>query len=416
MSRIRPARLPLAAAIGLVSIAPLVALVGCQKSRAESSTSPSAIGGGPASSSATSTLLPGATCAFPDRLDKDVTIKAGCVVDVTKNALVESGTTLTIEPGVTVRFAEATYLEVGHKGSRLIANGTADKPIVFTSGLANKRPGDWVGIVFDEAVGQLGSTISHAIVEYGGRASHGGEGAVTVFSPFPAGRVSIDDTLFRQNNLTAVANRFPGATFGSFARNTFENNAHALRVSAGVLAAIGEGNRFDDEIEVLGGTVQKAGTWPKTERPLFISAPVAVEGDDAKLTLVPGSKLAFAPGTWLEVGVKARGALDAENVTFTSASADPKAGDWVGLIFGENSTHSRISGGLIEYAGMEDHGGDGAITFVGKKTWQGLDVGIFGVQFKSLKQAHISDNGEGCNKALDPQNGIVFTGGVEPCR
>ena len=33
------------------------------------------------------------------------------------------------------------------------------------------------------------------------------------------------------------------------------------------------------------------------------------------------------------------------------------------------------------------------ITFVGKRTWQALDVGIFGVTFKNLKQAHISDNG-----------------------
>ena len=399
----------------LVSAAPVALLPACRKSPTEVSPQPTAVGGGPASSTAASALLPGATCTFPERLDKDATIKAGCVVDVMKNALVESGTTLTIEPGVTLRFQEATYLEVGHKGSRLVAKGTADKPIVFTSGLSTKRPGDWVGVVFDDGVGQQGSIISHAIVEYGGRASHGGEGAITVFSPFPAGRVSIEDTMFRKNNLTAVADRFPSATFGSFARNTFENNAHAMRVSAGVLAAIGEGNAFNDEIEILGGTVQKAGAWPKTQRPLLVSAPVAVEGDDAKLTLVPGTTIKFAPGTWLEVGVKARGALDAENVTFTSAAPEPKAGDWVGIIFGENATHSRISGGLIEYAGMEDHGGDGAITFVGKRTWQALDVGIFGVQFKSLKQAHISDNGEGCNKALDPANGLVFTGGVEPC-
>jgi hypothetical protein len=403
----------------VVAVPSLAPVVGCQKSHAESSAQPSAIGGGPGpkvSATPTSTLLPGATCVFPERLDKDVTIKAGCVVDVMRNALVESGTTLTIEPGVTMRFQEATYLEVGHKGSRLVAKGTADKPIVFTSGLATKRPGDWVGIVFDDAVGLQGSIISHAIVEYGGRASHGGEGAITVFTPFPAGRVSIEDTIFRRNNLTAIADRFPASTFGSFARNRFENNAHALRVSAAVLASLGDGNTFYDEIEVLGGTVQKVGAWPKTEHGILVSAPVAVEGDDAKLTLAPGTTVKLAPGTWLEIGVKARGALDAENCTFTSAAADPKPGDWVGIFFGEHTTHSRISGGVIEYAGMEEHGGDGAITFVGKRSWQALDVGIFGVQFKSLKQAHISDNGEGCNKALDPRNGIAFTGGVEPCR
>jgi hypothetical protein len=63
---------------------------------------------------------------------------------------VTNGATLTVKPGITV------YGEVSTKGSlvitrgsKLMAEGTVDKPIIFTSEAAdaNKRAGDWGGIV-----------------------------------------------------------------------------------------------------------------------------------------------------------------------------------------------------------------------------------------------------------------------------
>ena len=103
---------------------------------------PVAVGGGPVEP-----LLPGATCQFPTKIEEDVRIKAGCVVDVRANALVANGRTLTIEPGVTLRFHEKSYLEVGHKGSRIIARGTKERPIIFTSAAMSPKRADWVGIV-----------------------------------------------------------------------------------------------------------------------------------------------------------------------------------------------------------------------------------------------------------------------------
>jgi hypothetical protein len=90
-----------------------------------------------------------------------------------------SPTTLTIEPGVTVLlggedfdtdpriilgdtpFDDETY-EV-----RLLAAGTADKPIVFSSGAANPAPGDWTGIVWSAAPA-TGNVFEHVTVEYAG--------------------------------------------------------------------------------------------------------------------------------------------------------------------------------------------------------------------------------------------------------
>lgn len=63
---------------------------------------------------------------------------------------VTNGATLTVAPGITVygELASKGALVV-IRGSKLIADGTKDKPIVFTSEAAeaNRRSGDWGGIV-----------------------------------------------------------------------------------------------------------------------------------------------------------------------------------------------------------------------------------------------------------------------------
>jgi hypothetical protein len=64
---------------------------------------------------------------------------------------VSNGATLTVEPGTTIvgdTLAPGSSLWV-LRGSKLVAEGTKEKPIVFTSQRApgNRKPGDWGGIV-----------------------------------------------------------------------------------------------------------------------------------------------------------------------------------------------------------------------------------------------------------------------------
>ena len=191
-----------------------------------------------------------------------------------------------------------------------------------------------------------------------------------------------------------------------------------MRVTANVLAAMGEGNHFGDLVEIAGGTVTKKGTLPKSAGGYLVSEPIYVNGDGtetASLAIAKGVVLKFGSKTWLEVGTGGPAELTASGVTFTSAAANPKAGDWVGLFFGDKTKRASVTESIIEYAGAEEHGGDAAVTFVGSKSWQALDVHFSGVQFRSLQQAHFSSNGDGCDKALDPRFGIAWTG-VEPCR
>jgi hypothetical protein len=85
--------------------------------------------------------------------------------------------TLTIEPGVTIAFEESagTGIIVGSSDARqgvLVAEGTADAPILFTSGTDAPAAGDWMGIVF-RYVPLSGNHISFAQLEYaGGESGH----------------------------------------------------------------------------------------------------------------------------------------------------------------------------------------------------------------------------------------------------
>ena len=80
---------------------------------------------------------------------------------VTGSIVVPAGATLTIEPGVEVRFNPGTALDVN---GTLDARGTAGSKITFTSGSAYE-PGAWTGLRFADG---SGGTLSHVRVLYAG--------------------------------------------------------------------------------------------------------------------------------------------------------------------------------------------------------------------------------------------------------
>ena len=84
--------------------------------------------------------------------------------DVTvRQSISDSGNvpTLTIEPGVEVRFAPGTGLYVGDDTGYgvLSAQGTQAAPITFTSNAASPAPGDWKGIVINNAIDRWGTNL-----------------------------------------------------------------------------------------------------------------------------------------------------------------------------------------------------------------------------------------------------------------
>jgi hypothetical protein len=95
-------------------------------------------------------LPPPTNTIITGSLSANITLTADKSWTLKGYVYVPNNITLTIEPGtvITSDVTEKGALCI-ERGGKIIANGTADKPIVFTSGKAvgSKAPGDWGGIV-----------------------------------------------------------------------------------------------------------------------------------------------------------------------------------------------------------------------------------------------------------------------------
>lgn len=95
-------------------------------------------------------IEPPANTVLSGSLTQDVTLTSDKTWTLKGYVYVPSGRTLTIQPGTTI---VSDVTEKGalciERGGKIMAEGTADKPIVFTSGKAagSRAPGDWGGVV-----------------------------------------------------------------------------------------------------------------------------------------------------------------------------------------------------------------------------------------------------------------------------
>lgn len=113
---------------------------------------------------------------------------AGSPYIVTNGVLVNSGVTLTIDPGVEIRFNSSLSLQID---GELIAIGTETDTIVFTSNQESPAAGDWGYILFTDNSTDAtydidgsylsGSAMKYCIVEYTG----GSYGAIRTESSSP---------------------------------------------------------------------------------------------------------------------------------------------------------------------------------------------------------------------------------------
>ena len=88
---------------------------------------------------------------------------------------IASGAELTIEPGTVIKGDKTTKAAlIAERGGKLIAQGTASDPIVFTSAqpAGSRRPGDWGGIII---CGKAKNNQNEMQIEGGPRTKHGGD-------------------------------------------------------------------------------------------------------------------------------------------------------------------------------------------------------------------------------------------------
>lgn len=91
----------------------------------------------------------GQTITLEGKITKDTLLKAGNTYILKGLVYIKNNATITIEPGTTIK---GSYLDpigglVITRGAKIMAAGTADQPIVFTSNSPSPRSGDWAGIV-----------------------------------------------------------------------------------------------------------------------------------------------------------------------------------------------------------------------------------------------------------------------------
>jgi len=169
---------------------------------------------------------------------------AGSPYNVTGNVLVQPTVTLTIEPGVVVNFSSDRALIVS---GTLVARGTAEQQITFTSG------GIWAYIRFNDSAVDAsltvdrtyvgGSILEHCIIEKGGnQTAAANNGAVQCVQALPF----IDNCIFRNNQDRPLIITPTNGTFT--VRDSVFTGNNVGSSTAGVEVASGSGIAMNTEI------------------------------------------------------------------------------------------------------------------------------------------------------------------------
>ena len=162
---------------------------------------------------------------------------SGCVL-IHGDIVVPVGKTLTIEAGTTVRFMEGDALSAGLDYGKselrvfgdIEVQGTADSPVVFTSGEYSPGEGDWWGIYLDGG----GKQFEYAQIEYS-------DWGFVAASAVAGG---VQDCTFAYNQLTDIK---VGNNSGAL---LIANNT--ITVGGGIGIEAGSGYIFDNEIVGIG--------------------------------------------------------------------------------------------------------------------------------------------------------------------
>ena len=134
-----------------------------------------------------------------------------------QNIIVNSGVTLTIDPGVTVKFDATRSIQID---GTLRAPGTAAQPILFTANTGSPTPGFWGFILFNNSStpynfsNGTGSILQYCTIEYAGGVAVSNNGALR-----------LDNAKPYINNCTIQNNSNHGINIFNLSGNIYINNS-----------------------------------------------------------------------------------------------------------------------------------------------------------------------------------------------
>ncbi|MEM3170548.1 MAG: S8 family serine peptidase [Candidatus Nitrosotenuis sp.] len=211
---------------------------------------------------------------------------------VINDVTIAQGITLTVEPGVTVKFNQTCDIYVN---GALIANGTPSNKIIFTANSATPSPGYWGGIKFNN------SNIAHLSVLNHCQFLYGGQGFYSEFAPI-ALDARANPTI---SNVTLINNLRTGIHLaeGTYNSNILLNDAGIpyfiinddLRIGSGYTMTIKPGViiKFGNVLDLyINGALVANGT---ASQPIIFTS----FADDAHGGDTNGDGATFpSPGSW----------------------------------------------------------------------------------------------------------------------
>jgi hypothetical protein len=264
---------------------------------------------------------------------------------VVGNVLVPDGQTLTIEPGVEIKFDLGKIFQVN---GTLIAQGAFGNRIKFTANDSAPQPGDWGEIYFMRSEN---SNLRNCIIEYAGAGATPNTAINLFFSDVSIQNTTIKQTLGSGLNISESA---PSISLSLITENTgigidcdattfpvindceiSNNGSYAISMSAHSISDIGAvtitGN-VNNSIRVKGSGIN-SGTWFNHGIPYVIDGNITVN-DGQTLRIDAGNELRFSGGNTFQVN----GALIANGdlgnqIKFVSNKPNPSPGDWNQLYF-----------------------------------------------------------------------------------
>jgi parallel beta-helix repeat protein len=275
-----------------------------------------------------------------------------------------NGAILTIEPGAVVLFNSGYGIYVGYNsgfsGAAMIADGTADKPITFSTSVSNKVAGAWDYIGFYDNSAPI-SSMQYCMVEFGGGYS-GNFGSIYVSGT----SVAIDHCTISKSASYGI-NLDNEGYFRSFTENTLSENAsNPIGIYGNWVHTLGEGNLIQSELGIIveGDRMeQDEVSWLEQTVFYFLKNDLYIgSSTGAHLTIMPGVEIRMGGGAGVYVGYYSGdlGILTAEGtegkrIKFTSALSPsvvaPGAWDFIGIYDGAGTSSS------FDYCDFEYGGG-----------------------------------------------------------
>ena len=309
----------------------------------------------------------------------------GIPVHLTTNLTIGANTTLTFVPGTILKMPEGAYIDSAPTGV-LIAEGTPEKPIVFTSihddtvgGDSNNNldstlpgPGQWESIYLYNS----DTSFNHVEIRYAGNVSNPGN----TFGPYRVAGLhvsnqsspTIRNTRIRhaENQGLAILDKTGPILDGLRVENSGQEAIYQVLSSTATYSGVQLLDNLADRVTLTGGTIATSRTLDFNRLPVYVTDNLAI-GADASVTIVPGSTFKFRQGDYFLVS----GSLDAQGtaeapIIFTSINDDsaggdsdgdgtatpPQAGQWQGFYIDSSTT--TLDHVHIRYAGNDSNSGN----------------------------------------------------------